>query len=93
MKWADAKPEQYEAMRKSVNWEGDVPKGAVFHVAGFDEQGIRVTDIWESAEDMQHFVETRLMDGARAANVEGEPVVDVFPVHAVFTPGLTKLQG
>jgi hypothetical protein len=45
MKWDGVTPDQYEQIRKLVNWEGDVPKGAVFHVAAFNNTGIRVTDI------------------------------------------------
>src|SRR4051794_13606140 len=48
MRWAGVTPEQYEEARSRVDWEGDPADGGVFHVAGFDESGLRVTDVWES---------------------------------------------
>ena len=46
MRWDGVTPEQYEHMRNTAHWEPDVPKGAVFHVPGFHDNAIRVTDIW-----------------------------------------------
>ena len=57
MRWAGVTPEQYEEAREVINWEGDVPDGAVLHVAGFDGDDLRVTDVWESEEDFNTFVE------------------------------------
>ena len=91
MKWEGVTKEHYETMRKTVQWEPDVPKGAVFHVAAFTDTGCRVTDIWESAEDLNNFVQNRLMPGAIAANVPGQPEVEVYPAHAIFVPALQKL--
>lgn len=41
MKWDGVTPDQYEKIRKTVNWEGDAPKGATFHVAGFNNNALR----------------------------------------------------
>ena len=43
MKWDGVTPDQYEKVRKLANWEGDTPKGAVFHVAGFSNNALRVS--------------------------------------------------
>jgi hypothetical protein len=45
-------PRPVRENEKTVNWEGNVPKGAIFHVAAFDKEGLRVTDVWETAEDL-----------------------------------------
>jgi hypothetical protein len=92
MKWDGVTLEQYEKVRKSANWEGNPPKGALFHVAGFDSNGIRVTDIWESADEFNGFVQSRLMPAAIAAEIKGEPHVEIFPVHAIFNPALHSLE-
>ncbi len=56
MTWSGIGAEEFEAARKHVNWEGDVPPGAMFHVMAVTEGGVRVTDIWESAEAFNAFV-------------------------------------
>ena len=91
MKWAGITPDQYEQVRKIVKWETDIPKGGVFHVATFDKEGLRVTDIWESAEDVQNFVNNRILPAVAKIGITTQPVVDITPVHATFIPALQKL--
>ena len=91
MEWAGVTPEQYDAARDLVNWEGNVPGGAVFHVAAFSDRGLYVTDVWESPEDFQRFVQTRLMPGVQQLGIQGEPKVELHPVHAVFAPAFKAL--
>lgn len=93
MKWEGVTPEMYEKVRKIVNWEGNSPSGAVFHVAGFTDAGLHVTDIWESPEQMNDFVQNRLMPAV--AQIEGfdkAPQVEVFPMHAIFVAQPAKLN-
>ena len=90
MRWPGITKDQYEAVRELVNWESNIPAGGEFHVAFFDANGLRVTDVWESAESFQHFVDTRLMPGVRQLGVEGNPEVEVHPVHALFTPAFER---
>ena len=87
MEWPGITPDQYDSVRNIVNFEGKPPAGGLFHVAAFDDKGLRVTDVWERAEDFQTFVEQRLMPGVKQAGIEGEPKVAVYPAYNVFTPG------
>jgi heme-degrading monooxygenase HmoA len=86
MHWPEVTREQYEIVRQDVNWEGDVPKGAKFHVAWFADDGFRVLDLWESAEDFQAFVAQRLTPGVAKAGIQGEPKIQLSPTHAIFAP-------
>lgn len=86
MKWEGVTPEQYEAVRKDVNWEGNVPDGALFHVAAFSGNTLYVTDLWESPEQFNAFAQNRLMQGVAKAGIHGQPEVQLLPVHAVFAP-------
>ena len=69
MEWDGVTIEQYEAARKLVNWEGDNPAGGMFHVAAVTDAGLRVTDLWQSAEAFQTFVEKRLASSRLASRV------------------------
>jgi hypothetical protein len=86
MSWRGVTPEQYEAARKLVDWEGDVADGGLLHIAWFTDEGIRIVDLWESPEHFQRFVESRLMPGVREIGIEGEPEVEFHQPHAVFAP-------
>jgi hypothetical protein len=86
MEWPGATAEQYDQLRRVVNWEAEKATGGMFHVAAFDERGAHITDVWQSAEDFQRFVDERLMPGVQKVGIEGEPIVQVLPAHAVSAP-------
>jgi hypothetical protein len=88
IEWDGVTVEQYDAARKLVNWEANPPTGGIFHVAAVADQGLRITDVWESAEAFQTFVERRLMPGVKQLGIQSEPRVQIYPLHALFTPGL-----
>lgn len=92
MKWDGVTPAQYEQIRKSVNWEGNKPKGAIFHVASFGNGALHVTDIWESADDFNSFVQTRLMPGVAQAGIKGQPQAETYSVHAVYVADAGQLN-
>jgi|tagenome__1003787_1003787.scaffolds.fasta_scaffold17575375_1 hypothetical protein len=86
MRWAGVTPEQYDEVKRIVGFEENHPAGGVFHVAAFDGDGLRVVDVWESAEQFQRFVESELRPGVAAAGIDGEPEVEILPAHNVFAP-------
>ena len=53
-------PDAYDAVRKAVNWEGDVPQGAVAHFIGFRDGSAGEVDVWESRADYERYRDTRL---------------------------------
>jgi hypothetical protein len=81
MTWSGIGAEEYEAARKHVNWEGDVPPGAMFHVIAVADNGERVTNVWESAEAFDAFVRDRLMPGVQEVAIPGEPQLEILPAH------------
>ncbi|TCO52207.1 hypothetical protein EV646_1011204 [Kribbella antiqua] len=85
--WPELTAEQYEALRKVVDWEGDTPAGALYHVVSFDESGAHMAEVWASAEDIQQYTDERLMPGVQQVGVAGQPEISISPVHNVFAPG------
>ncbi|HEU0113088.1 MAG TPA: hypothetical protein VFQ80_00335 [Thermomicrobiales bacterium] len=86
MFWPGIGIAEYEAARRRVNWEGDVPPGAKFHVMAVAADGVHVTDVWESQEQFERFAADRLMPATRELGFPGAPQVQFFPVHAIFAP-------
>ena len=86
LEWDGVTPEQYEAMREKVDWEGDVPDGLQLHVAAFNEKGLLVTEVWESPDHVQPFIDGRLLPAVEALGIQTMPRVDLYPLHRIFTP-------
>jgi hypothetical protein len=88
MHWPKIKQEDYDRALEHVDWEGNTPDGAIFHVAWFDDQdGFHVLDLWESPDQFNRFVEERLMPGLQELGIDaGEPNVRMTEAHRVFTP-------
>ena len=73
MRWDGVTREEYEEARDQVGWEQRAPEGGLLHIASFAEDGLRVTDIWESADDFNRFVENRLMPVVQEIGIQVPP--------------------
>ena len=75
--------QQYESVRNALTESGDWPaEGCQLHVSFGDEEDIRVSEVWESQEQLDAFGE-KLRPQLEEAGIElsGEP--EVFDVHIV----------
>ena len=93
MRWNGVTKEQYDALRPIARWETDVPEGAHFHVAYFDDGGINVVDVWDAPADFDRFMQERLGPALQQVGVAGEPDVTWHEAHAVFIPGVPQAVG
>jgi hypothetical protein len=75
--------QMYEQLRKEVNWEHNHPAGVILHAAGLDSSGnIQVADIWESEQDLNNFISSRLKPAMEKINAP-MPKGEIFPIHNV----------
>ena len=75
--------DQYEALRKEIDWENDWAPGAIFHVASFDDGGgVHIADVWDSEQQLNAFVEKRLMPAFQKLGAS-PPKVEVYPTHNI----------
>jgi hypothetical protein len=86
MRWPGVTIEQYEQVRDKVRWEEDQPDGGLLHVSAHDGEALRVFDLWESPQQFQEFVDSRLMPGVQAAGIQAEPEVTLCEVHRMYAP-------
>jgi hypothetical protein len=82
--WNGVSLDQYDQVQKAVEWEENVPEGVVLHVSSHDGQALRITDVWESAEDFNTFVNERLMQVTKEIGLTGEPHVEILPLHFLY---------
>jgi hypothetical protein len=87
MRWAGVTPEMYEEGKAKVRWEDEAAEGGLFHVAWFDDEGLRVVDVWDSPDSFQRFVDQRLLPVLKGEmRVPGEPEVEMHPAYRVWDP-------
>jgi hypothetical protein len=86
MEWAGITTDQYEELRKAVDWEGNVPEGLHYHVAAFDNRTMVVSEVWESPDHVQPFMDERFLPAVKQLGITSMPKVDLYETHAIFAP-------
>jgi hypothetical protein len=82
-KWDGLTQQHYEKVMSNLGT--DIPKGQILHCAGFHNNGLRVTDVWETVNDFDAFVQTRLMPIVSTLGIEGEPNIEIFPLSNLLS--------
>jgi hypothetical protein len=81
--------EQYDQVIEKMGFEpgGAGAPGGLFHWAAATEDGIRVTDVWESAEQFQQFADEKIGPITQEVGIEGPPEITFYDVHSHLTAG------
>jgi hypothetical protein len=81
--------EQYDQVIAKMGFEsgGSGAVGGLFHWVAATDTGIRVTDVWETAEQCQAFGETQIGPITQEVGVPAPPVVTFYEVHNYLTAG------
>jgi hypothetical protein len=66
---------------------GKGPKGAISHWCTATDNGIRVTDVWETKEGFEKFAQEEIGPKSAEAGIAGQPEMTFFEVHNHFTQG------
>ena len=79
--------EQYDEVLKRMGFEpgGTGAPGGLFHWVTAVDDGIRVTDVWETPEQFQQFAETKIGPITQEVGFEGEPQITMHEVHSYLT--------
>jgi hypothetical protein len=73
--------QKYDELRKEVGWDQNPPTGVLLHSAGLDNSGnIHVADVWESEQDLNNFINSRLKPVMEKINLP-MPKGEIFPIH------------
>ena len=93
----DITTKMYESLRKEVDWEHKHPPGAIFHVAGLYGSGIhdqvnQAFNIWESEQDLNNFINSRLKPAMEKLNIP-IPKIEVMQINEISAyPGIEKYR-
>lgn len=83
--------EIYDAVNTKMNLVGDPPEGLIFHWAGVVDGKWTITDVWETREAHDRFVEERLFPAIREVTGEdpasgSQPTTTEFEVENYVKP-------
>jgi hypothetical protein len=70
--------EQYEEVAGKINM--DKPQGAQVHIAGTNDRGLQVIEVWNSQEDIDRYMNAGLGEAMQAAKLP-KPAITDFEVH------------
>jgi hypothetical protein len=88
MQFAGVNAATYEAVMKELGLGGanqDWPSGIISHVGGFTSDGMYVVDVWESQQDFDASLESRLIPAFEVVGGLPQPQVTSFGVHNSYT--------
>jgi hypothetical protein len=89
MEFAGATLEQYDQVigKMGLTPGGPAPAGALGHWVAATDDGILVTDLWETRELYDAFAKEQIGPFSAEAGFPGPPAVKYLDVHNYFTPG------
>jgi hypothetical protein len=81
--------DQYDQVieRMGLTPRGSGPPGALFHWATQTDDGLRVTDVWESREVFDRFNEEQIQPHTQAVGVPEPSSVTFYDVYSYITAG------
>jgi hypothetical protein len=89
MEFPGAALEQYDQVVQKMGFSpgGAGAPGGIFHWVTKTDDGIRVTDVWETREQFERFAQEQITPYAREAGFPGEPEIRFHEVHNYLTAG------
>jgi hypothetical protein len=83
MEFEGATLEQYDQVMEKMGLEpgGDTPPGALFHWVAQTDDGLLVTDVWESREAFDKFAEEQIGPYTQEVGIAGPPSTTIHDGH------------
>lgn len=89
MKFKGATSAQYDALNVEMGFEPGGPgaSGELFHWMAETDEGLLVTNVWDSEASSAKFMEERLGPASVKIGFTTQPDVTVHPIHCYLTQG------
>lgn len=89
LEFKDATLEQYDQVIEKMGFApgGVGAPGGLFHWVTATDDGIRVTDVWETAEQFQQFADEQIGPITQEVGIPAPPEVTFYEVHNHLTAG------
>ena len=84
-------PTEYRAILDQMGVEENPEPGLYLHLTARIEGGYRITEVWDSRENFDAFMEARLAPGAEAIGLQRQMTMTMEPLYNIFAPRLAEL--
>lgn len=91
-RYRELAPSTYDEVIASLELDVNPPAGAILHVVGEGDDGVLVTEIWQTEQTFRAFYDYRLHPALRMHGVQGEPSVEVAQLHNVFAVEMETIE-
>jgi hypothetical protein len=92
MNWPGVTRQQYEAVMKELDLDRNPPEGGLFHTAAVATDGLRVVDLWDTADKFQKFSDARIMPAVKKVGITTQPKIEILPANNVYLPGAAAIN-
>src|SRR5262245_18975383 len=82
--WPGMSADQYDALVARLDLDANPAAGMILHLAALTDDGLEVSDVWQTEQAFHGFLEHRLMPLVQELQLTGEPETRVVPLHNLF---------
>lgn len=81
--------EQYDRVIEKMGFRPGGPgaPGGLFHWVTRTDDGLRITDVWDSKDTFEKFAQEKIGPITQEAGMQGPPETQFFEVHNFLTAG------
>jgi hypothetical protein len=90
--YPDLSAETYDEVIASLDLDANPPAGAILHVAGEGDDGVVVSEIWQTEQTFRAYLDYRFQPALRMHGVHTSPLVEIAPLRNVYAPELDTIE-
>jgi hypothetical protein len=84
LEWDGIGPVEYEKLRGEIGWEN--ADGLHLHIVAFNQKGLVLSEVWESPDHVQPFMDDLLLPAVAKLGISTMPRVDLYETYAIRGP-------
>jgi hypothetical protein len=78
--------DQYDAILERMDVVNRPSPSIYLHICAPTDDGLRITELWDSEEGFRRFIEERMFPAAAELGLQANPVISLKPLHFLFAP-------
>ena len=84
MHWPGVTSDQYDAVMASLDLDVNPAAGGILHVAALTEEGLEVSEVWQTELAFHGYLEHRLLPVMGGLEISGLPQITLVPLHNLY---------